>query len=394
MTVWMKHACILAVTTGFLFAQGCDKQDHADRPTDAAVEIVCSQLYQGTESLADALAFIEVPEDRMASSLTSVSRRGTLADTRQLAFANRLFSLRENKDVELFKSLLSDATRKELDSPDDYKQMVHELLRKVEAGSFLYGESDAKFFATFHRMTQDELDLLCKHVTFGETPTHSVSFYHWHKPKYMLIGTRVYLIEDGESYRIVTGRLLQGELPAPTEEKASTEPKTHGIVSFEQDDQAYTKKVAYRYRWTVALGLEESENHASEIIKITEVVAGDDANLAPEVRQDVLVDEAIFSKYRYRELKFRFSIGGRPPRDGYSRHGLPMSGWGYAFSIASMGQSNSMLFPGTHVLNIQVRKKGGFSDSDLVFLSFETTSGDLHYRHRVVLRKTPLPSNG
>ena len=40
--------------------------------------------------------------------------------------------------------------------------------------------------------------------------------------------------------------------------------------------------------------------------------------------------------------------------------------------------------------NIQARQEGGFVGSDLELLSFETSSGDIRYRHRVVLRKTPI----
>lgn len=197
-----------------LFVLGCERKGPGSAPTGATAETTCSSLYQRSDSLADALAFIEVPEDRRAASLASVSKRGELANPRQLVFANRLFSLRQSKDVELFRSLLSDGTRKQLDEPDNNRQMVRYRLREVENGTFLYGRDDFKFFAAFRALTPDDLDLLGRSVSFAQTPTHAIDFYHFHMPRHMLIGERHYLVEDGDSYRIVTETLLKGELPA------------------------------------------------------------------------------------------------------------------------------------------------------------------------------------
>jgi hypothetical protein len=190
-----------------LFGQGCERKEQESQPNDAPANIVCPELYQGTDSLADALAFIEVPEDRMESSLASVGKKGRLAEGGQLALANKLFSLRQSRNAELFKSLLSDATRRELDGPDDSKQMVRHHLQEIEDGTFLYGEWDVKFFVTFHALTQEELDTLAEHVSYSQPPTHSFTFYHFHKPNSMLVGTRIYLIPDGDSFRIVTETL-------------------------------------------------------------------------------------------------------------------------------------------------------------------------------------------
>jgi len=213
---WCVQVSIVLVM-GFLFGQGCERKEPENQPSDAAPEIVCPQLFQRSDSLADALAFIEVPEDRMESSLVCVRSRGRLADGQQLVFANELFSLRQSKNTERFKSLLSDATRRELDEPDNSKQMVRHHLEEVRNGTFLYGEWDVKFFAAFHTLTQDELDTLGEHVSFAPPPTHAITFYHFHKPNSMLIGTRNYLIQNGDSYRIVTETLRKPPDTAETD---------------------------------------------------------------------------------------------------------------------------------------------------------------------------------
>lgn len=384
------HILIGLVAIGLALASGCNKKNHDDPPAATNIDYVCPQLYQGTESLADALAFIEVPDDRMESSLDSVSRRGKLPNAQQLAFANTLFSLHETRDVELFRSLLSDGTRKELDGPDTNKQLARLALRQVENGTFIYSGGDDKFFATFAALAPDDLESISRNLSFVEQPTDVVFFWHFYRPQRMLVGSQSYLIQDGNSCRLVAGTLLRGELPPLREEADPNEPKIYGIASFEQDDEAYSKENAWRYKWTIELTLEESENNTFEIIKLTDVVAGEAPDLHPNVAKDILIEEAVFSKYRYKELKFRFYVGANPPGDNHYRDGQKMSGWSHGLRIASMGQSSSMLFPGVDVTNIQARQKGGFIDSDLELLSFETSSGDIRYRHRVVLRKTPM----
>ncbi|MBN1359452.1 MAG: hypothetical protein JW993_02620 [Sedimentisphaerales bacterium] len=219
-TVHVRGFLFLAVV---LLAPGCAKEDNENQPTDAAGAIICPELYQGSDFLADALAFIEVPQERMESSLRSVSRRGQLADPQQLAFANRLFSVRRSRDTELFKSLVSDATRRQLDGPDDNKQMVRHHLREIESGRFLYGELDCKFFATFHALTQDELDSLTQDAGFAQRPTHSVVFYHLHRPKTMLIGTTIHLIQSQDTYTIVTASMQIPVVPGQALEPSRQE---------------------------------------------------------------------------------------------------------------------------------------------------------------------------
>jgi hypothetical protein len=209
---------VSVLAAALLFALGCEKKGAGGPPTGAPADTTCLSLYQRSDSLADALAFIEVPGDRLTSSLASVSKRGELANLRQLAFANRLFSLRQSKDVELFKSLLSDGTRKQLDEPDNNRQMVRYRLREVENGTFLYGQADCKFFATFRALTPADLDLLGRSTSFVEIPTHVIIFYQFHKPKTMLIGTCFHLIQDADSFRVVMETLSMGEFPSVGEE--------------------------------------------------------------------------------------------------------------------------------------------------------------------------------
>jgi hypothetical protein len=293
----------------------------------------------------------------------------------------------------MFISLLSDGTKKQLND-DNNKRMVHHHIREIKDGTFLYDEYDVKFFATFREFTEKDRDILKKHVSFAENPSHVIHYWLFPKPKYMLIGTTFYLIESEGSYKIVPETLLHGEIsPAPGKQRTSG-PKEYGIVAFEQNDDAYTKPNVWKYRWDIELSLDESENNTLEILKITRVISGQvDAALAPNIIKQVLVKESMFEKYRYKELKFTFRIGTSAPADRFKKYGERLTGWIYGISIASIFKSEFMFFPGENITNVKVNKDGNFIGSELEFISFETTKEDVQYLHRVILRKKPIISN-
>jgi hypothetical protein len=382
-----RIAAILCVAS-FLLLPGCQRQGEEVKSTNANKEIICSKLYQKDDSLIDALKFIDTPEDRMETSF--VSKRGKLADQSQLAFANKLFSLRKSKDVDMFISLLSDGSKKQLDEHNN-KRMVRHHIRKIRNGTFLYGEYDCKFFATFRELTQKDWDMLRKHVSFAETPAHVIHYWHFHRPNYMLIGSTFYLIEDEGSYKIVTQTLLHGEIPPPGGKQRTSGPKEYGIVAFEQIDDAYAKPNVWKYRWDIELSLDESENNTFEILKVTKVISGqDDIALDPNIAKQVLVKESMFEKYRYKELKFTFRIGASAPAVRFKKYGERLTGWIYGISIASFFKSDFMLFPGKNITGVKVNKQGKFVDSDLGFITFETAKEKVRYEHKVILRKKPI----
>jgi len=207
----LKHiTCILGLTVLFLMP-GCKAKDAESGRTDANDRVVCPVLYQKADSLADAVAFIEVPKDRMDASINAVAERGQLASRHQLTFANRLLSLRKTRDVSMFISLLSEGSKKQLD--DDERAMVRRYIGQIEDGTFIYGEHDFKFFATFRELTEQDQDELKEHGSFAENPTEAVVYWHFHKPKQMLVGTTFHLITDDNSYKIVVEMPLQRQLP-------------------------------------------------------------------------------------------------------------------------------------------------------------------------------------
>ena len=210
----------LCVLIFLLACSGCQRKDSQSRPKESIDEIVCPMLYQESESFVDALKFIEVPEERLEISLSSVKNRGELASQSQLLFANKLFSIRESGNVDMFVSMLSEGTEKQLNN-DDNKRMLHHYIREIKDKTFLYGEHDFKFFAAFREFTEEDGEILKKHVSFSENPSHIILYFHFHKPKYMLIGSTFYLIEDSGSYKIVTQTLLRGELAATARDQTA-----------------------------------------------------------------------------------------------------------------------------------------------------------------------------
>jgi len=344
----------------FLLLPGCQKKDSQSRPTETGDEIVCPLLYQEDESFVNALKFIEVPEERLETSLSSVRNRGELASQSQLLFANKLFSIRKSGNVDMFVSMLSEGTKKQLNTDND-KRMLHHYIREIKDKTFLYGEHDFKFFASFREFTQEDGEMLKKHVSFSDTPSHIIYYFHFHKPKYMLIGSTFYLMEDNGSYNIVTQTLLRGELAAPDKNQIASGLKEYGIVSFEQVDDAYTKTNTWKYDWKIDLDLDQSLHNTFELLKLTEIISAQGhADIHPEIAKQVLLEESVF--------------------------------WDYSISIGGFGTSSSMFFPGMDITNVQLNKQGGFDGSDLELISFETSKEGVKYKNRVILRKEQISS--
>ncbi len=376
----------------FLLLPGCQRKDRQSRPTETGDEIVCPMLYQESESFVDALEFIEVPEERMETSLSFVRNRGEPASQSQLLFANKLFSLRESGNVDMFVSMLSEGTKKQLNN-DNNKRMLHHYIREIKDKTFLYGEYDFKFFAAFREFTQEDGEILKKHVSFSDTPSDIIQYFHFHKPKYMLIGSSFYLMEDNGSYKIVTQTLLHGELAAPAKNQMASGRKEYGIISFEQIDDAYTKTNIWKYDWKIDLGLDQSRNNTFELLKLTEIISAQNhADIHPESAKQVLLEKNVFEKYRYKQFEFRFRIGNRGPVDNLFKYGQRFSSWDYSISIGGLGTSSLMFFPGIDIANVRLNKQGGFDDSDLEFISFETTREGIKYKNRVILRKEQISS--
>jgi len=376
----------------FLLLPGCKGKDRRSRPKETGDGIVCPMLCQENESFINALKFIEVPEDRLEISLSSVGKRGELAGQSQLLFANKLFSLRKSGDVDMFVSMLSEGTKKQLNN-DNNKRMLHHYIREIKDKTFLYGENDFKFFAMFREFTQEDVEILKEHVSFFDAPSHIIQYFHFHKPNYMLIGSRFYLIEDNGSYKIVTQTLLNGELTAPAKNQKTSRRKEYGIVSFEQIDDAYTKTNIWKYEWKIDLDPDQSRNNTFELLKLTEIISAEDnVDIHPEIAKQVLLEESVFEKYRYKQFEFKFRVGDRGPVGNFFKYDQRLSGWDYSISVGGMGTSSSMLFPGIDIANVKLNKQGGFDGSDLEFISFETAKEGIKYKNRVILRKERIGS--
>jgi len=354
---------------------------------NVGVEVFSSNsLYQKQGSIRYALEFIGMPEELIDT--TFVSKRGQLANPQQLEFANKLFSVRKSKDVDMFISLLSDGTKKQLND-DNNKRMLHHHIKEVKDGTFLYGEYDFKFFVTFRKVTEKLSEMLKKHVSFAETPSHAIHYWHFHKPNYMLIGESYYLIEDEGSYKIVTQTLLS-EPVIPVKKEQPTGPKEYGIVAFKQTDNAYTQPTVWKYEWNIEIERNVADENTFQLLKTTKVISGN-ADLHPEIAVQKIIDESVIEKYKYKGLKYTFRIGDSEPRYNYHKYGRKLTSWSCGFSIANMGQSKSIFFPGKDITNIKTNKQGNFIGSDLELLSFETSEENIRYEHKVILRKSDSP---
>lgn len=376
----IRHILVILCMAALSFLPGCKSKD----------EIVCPMLYQKSDSFASALKFIEMPEDKLETSLSVLKQKGKLADKSQLAFANKLFSLRKSKDVDLFKSLLSDGTRNQLDE-DNNKRVVHQHLRQIEDGTFIYDQYDTKFFATFREFTEKDSEKLKKHVSFADAPSHVINYWHRRKPGSMLIGSSFYLVKDKSSYKVVTETLLQGELTLEPKQLKITEPKNDISVLFQQVDDAYTRDNVWKYQWKIELSPVETVTNKFEMLKLTEIISVQGhADIHPSIARQALIKEDVFDKYKEKQLRFKFYIGDKEPVDNVTQYGQQLTGWSFGFSIANIGGSDFMYFHGKEIANVEINKSTKFIGSNLELMSFETEKDSVRYKNRIVLSKTPV----
>ena len=215
---------ILLCATIFSVPSGCGEKQQGKLPDNQTVterkteegeqpegqqlmyELSSLMLYQKHDSFKNALTFIDAPGEEYLDSINGALHDlpKELAKDQQLVLANKIFNLRINKGTDMLISLLSDGSKQNLDDCNNEKSMLHHYMRQIKSGTFLYGEYDGKFFATFCKLSTDFLDSLREGGVFPETPSHAIIYWHYHKPKTMLIGTTFYLIEDGQTYKLVT----------------------------------------------------------------------------------------------------------------------------------------------------------------------------------------------
>lgn len=371
--------CLLNI---FLPAGCRDKNE--DSAQIQADNVLCPMLYQKSDSIAEALKFIDVPEDRFIFCLSSVRSRGHLADWDQLKFVNRLFAVRKSRDTDEFISLLSNASQSLL-YDDGEKNLLSHYISLIEDGSFIYGESDARFFATLRKFTDKDDEKLKSHFIFAEKPTDIITYYHFEQPKNMLIGTDLYLLKDKDLYKLIAQKLVSGQVPVVSKAGKNPGQVNYGIISHQYEEDAYNKMNIWKYQWKVELDSEETSANQFEILVLTEDTS-DGQEATTETTQKKLVKADIFEKHKDERLNFRFRVGDKEPKIDPDTSGTY---WDFGLSMSGMGLSKRMHFPGTDITNVKVKKEGGFVGPYLEFMSLEITNNSVKYKHRIVLFKTP-----
>lgn len=169
------------------------------------------------------------------------------------------------------------------------------------------------------------------------------------------------------------------------------ESSQNGVIAFEQTDDAYGKTNVWKYEWKIELDPELSRKNTFELFKRTEIISvHGHADIHPQIARQVLLEAGDIEKYKEKQLKFTFRLGDEAPVYDISNYGRTFSGWSYGISIGNIGTSDFMLFPGTGMTNIKIKKEGGFVGSNLELISFETEKEGVRYKHRVVLKKIPI----
>jgi len=356
----------------------------ARKGKDELREYVEKYLYQKSDSIENALRFIDAPEERMSQYKELVRGQGELISGQLLRFANKVFALRKSKDVNDFISLLSKEARKRYEQGDETSSVFIDIWH-IKRGRFIYGEYDFKFFAVVRKFTDEDWDEYGEN--FRHRPDYWLVFCHFHKPKYFLCGTSFYVKKENGSYKLVDQIIAPGSLTELAKEK--TEKPVFGIAEFKQNDDAYKDNVAFKYEWHIRLDAQTVDGNDFRVVKVTRRLAGDTATqLPPQLRLQVLVEPENLEKIKYKGLDFRILIGQSAPYFPYSKDGYRLMGWTYGFY--GPGYFSSALFvPGKNITDEKPRKTGGFVGDELELISFRTTQGDTVYEHKIVVEKKP-----
>ena len=174
------------------FLKGMVGQEEAVKGDAGAV------LYSDTGGLDAAVAFAGVPAERREKVKKVV--RGSLADVEHLHFASLLLAARDKRDKEAFRGLIHAESLRLLEKTGE-RQMVHAMVEEFDRGEFLYADVNPRFFVTQEVPRERELEEFFSEVT--AKPTTSVIFCHYHEPKNMMIGTKLFLVREADSFKII-----------------------------------------------------------------------------------------------------------------------------------------------------------------------------------------------
>lgn len=179
-------------------SNGCKKQNQPSSSNTTTT--ISPMLYQKNDSIENALNFVETPEDKLGTYVTSIQNNGELASGDILKFANEYFNLGTNKNPELYISMLSEKTKEILDD-DSKNDILFKKLNSIKEGTLINSENNK--YLVVSSLVSKELQSTLRRANFTQMPTHRIIFYYFNQPKNMLIGSSVYFIEENSSYKIV-----------------------------------------------------------------------------------------------------------------------------------------------------------------------------------------------
>lgn len=380
---------VIAVFTLVLIC-GCEDSGVEVDQSYASEDVVCDNLYQKSDLLEDAIAFIGVPEDVRKSRLSSVERRGKLVSGKELEFANRLFKVGRSRSVEDYTALLSKKMQKVM-AVNDKESFLVNRIPTIKEGHYLYteceddfyGKCDAKFLVTFGEVDKGAFEG-AKNLYFPEMPTHQFVFFHFHKPNYMLIGSTHYVVKEGGDYKLVVESLKNIDMPA-SPKRVRVLPVTVSRVE---------KKTVYDHfgksceQWHIGLTEGDNKNNIIEIVKTLRVIKGE-KKLESDQVEEVLVDYDAFEKYAkvWEDVRFKFAVAIE--RKSEKSYGPDTGGLTYIFHIASGSKTATLMYPGMKVSGVKLSDEGVFVEGEMELFLFDSVGGDgTVYRNRVFVRLT------
>ncbi|MCF7955134.1 MAG: hypothetical protein K9M75_04975 [Phycisphaerae bacterium] len=382
----MKNLLLTLGVCALIGICGCNQ---SNRPYPKR-NIVCDDLYQG-DSIEGAITFTGSPDDTRKTDIKFLSRQDKLAQGKELKFANRLFNCGKTRNVEDYKSLLSNKMKKLLAAKDKHSLLNHQI-RTIEDGQAFsgpcevnfHGKCDARFVVTFGEIDKKMLDD-SNWYYFPDKPTHQLGFFHFHKANYSMIGGMHYVIKKGSDYKIVAGSFKNKDVPEYEKPTRVVPVKFSGI------EKKTLMKVSTgpRERWEIGISEADNKSNKFEVVKTTEVINGE-KKLDADLAEKVLVDYAYFAVranvWDYIRLGFYINLKTEPNQTFGPDKGRLFCG----VSFGTGSTTASLIYPGKEISNIILQEEGVFENGKLTLLSFDSTGKDgTIYRNSVFVRLTP-----
>lgn len=160
-------------------------------------------FYQANKSVADALVFIGIAQDKLETYKGSVS--GNLPTAAEKAIVDKLVRVHAEKSVALFLEVVGKPSVEALKAHVGNDGVVERVIGSIKEGAYLGVQPGGRYFATYKVLSADESAKYLGHkaMKYDPLPSATITFYSFSNAQNRLIGTRIEVHKSGNTYKIL-----------------------------------------------------------------------------------------------------------------------------------------------------------------------------------------------